>query len=192
MGVKFFISPLGARSLSTTSQLQAQGKSFLPAESSEVTIMYWGKYPRPPLLLLLCAKIFYFPWATYYVMVNRTVQFTNSICKMFSLFFQTFSSDKEQEEFGSAWCEKHCPGWRRSNTFSDIRHYVRKLEPCGIMQFALYWHICSVQTQWSDKDLKALSSSSQLCRPDAPWFGQSCPSVSRFRVILWLKICWLG
>lgn len=41
------------------------------------------------------------------------------------LFFETFSSDKEQKEPGSAWREKHCPGWRSSNPFPDIRHYVR-------------------------------------------------------------------
>lgn len=40
------------------------------------------------------------------------------------LSFFNFSSDKEQKDPCSAWCEKHCPGWRSSNPFSHIRNYV--------------------------------------------------------------------
>lgn len=62
-------------------------------------------------------------------LISRIFHFTNYLLflKCFVFSPRTFSSDEEQEESGSAWCEKHCPGWRRSNPFSYIRHYVSKL-----------------------------------------------------------------
>lgn len=112
--------------------IPASGSGWVipPLQSLEVSINF--------LLLLLCAKMFFPLWIH---LIYEQVFLPFLKCSL----FKTSSSDQEQEEPGSAWRQKHCPGWRSSNPFPYIWHYVRicLTQFLGrtrvIMYFALYW-----------------------------------------------------
>lgn len=108
----------GARSLSTTAQLQAQGKSLLTRSD----IIYIHIKIQICSLVEICFKWELNIVSLYLLIYLFTLSISLSTC--YCLYFP-FSSDKEQKDIGSAWCEEHSSGGRSSNPFPVVWNHVR-------------------------------------------------------------------
>lgn len=143
-------------------------------------------------------KCFFFSWATYSLMPNKNDQSSNWICLLFSFFFKFFFNFQFRQRAKRAWLglawktlswlkEFEPLSWRlalRKTRFQSQNLWCRAV--CTLLTDLL----CTNTENWQRLKRPSLAPK-QLCRPDAPWLGQSCPPVSCFKVVVLPTACWL-